>query len=151
MKMIRFLGSIILAVTAFILMKLAAGSWWTIFLDMPTFIIVGIFPLLYQLILFGSKNFKNAFSSPLKKESSTAEAAKALDFFKTYGKAVWAFSMGAIGISLIGVFSYLDDPKLLAPNLAVTFIAFLYPVLINLFLILPYKAIIKQCLSESEF
>ena len=150
MKLIRFLGPIILAVTAFILMKLMSGSWWTAFLDLPNFLIVGVFPLIYQLILFGAKNFKNAFSAPLKKECSAAEASGALSFFKAYSKAVWIFSAAATLIGIVSMLKNLDDPKWIGPNMAVALISFLYAALINLFLILPYMSIAKQCLTESE-
>lgn len=58
--------------------------------------------------------------------------------------------MAAVGISLIAVFTYLDTPMALGPNLAVTFLSFLYAALIYLILILPCAAIAKQRLSESN-
>jgi flagellar motor component MotA len=44
----------------------------------------------------------------------------------------------------------LDDPNALGTNMAVALLSFLYAALINLFLILPYVAITKQRLAESE-
>jgi flagellar motor component MotA len=144
----RFLFSIILAAAVFFLVIWISGGHPFGYFDAPTFIIVGIVPLLYQLILFGPQNFKNAFSSPLKKECSSAEAFRALTFFKMYNKSVWIFALAAVGISLFAVFAYLDDPQALGPNLAVTILSGIYASIISLFLILPYTAIAKQRLSE---
>jgi flagellar motor component MotA len=146
----RFLGSIVLAVAALFLVKLMSGSWWTALLDLLNFVIVGIIPLLYQLILFGGKNFKNAFSAPLKKECSVTDASKALDFFKTYSKSVWIFSAASTIIGVLVMFKYLSDPRYIGPNMVVALLSFFYAALINLFLILPYISIAKQHLAESS-
>jgi hypothetical protein len=118
-------------------------------LDIPSLFIVGFIPLLFQLIFFGLKNFRNAFASPLKENSSLAELSRALAFFKSYNQFVWTFSLAAVGISFIAVFTYLDIPQALGPNLAVALLSFLYAALIYLVLILPYIAITKQRLSET--
>jgi flagellar motor component MotA len=131
-------------------MILMSGGWWTRLLDLPSFFIVGIVPLLYQLIVSGFKNFKNAFSSPLKKDSSVKEISNALHFFNVYNKAVWMFSLAAILISVIAMMVNLDDPHAIGPNMAVALISLLYATFISLFLILPYTAIAKQRLSEME-
>lgn len=150
MKVIKFFGTIALAIAAFILMKMMSGSWWAPFLDLPNFLIVGIAPLIYQLILFGGRSFKNAFASPFKKKYSGADAFRTLDFFKAYGKSVWIFSAAATVIGIISVMKNLDDPNALGSNMAVACLSFLYAAVINLFLILPYTAITKQCLAENE-
>jgi flagellar motor component MotA len=147
---LKFLFSIILAVASFIGMKMMSGGWWTSFIDLPNIILIGIIPLIYQLILFGGKNFKNAFSAPLKKESSSVEVSKALDFFKAYNKSIWIFATAAVLIGVIMMMKHLDDPNALGPNMAIAFMSFLYAALINLFLILPYIAITKQRLAESN-
>jgi flagellar motor component MotA len=147
---LKFLLSIILTAAALILVKLMSGSWWTMLIDTPSFILVGIVPLIYQLLLFGFKNLKNAFSSPFKKESSEVEVSKSFDFFKTYNKSVWMFSAAAFLIGVISMLIHLEHPSMIGPNMAVAILPFLYAALINLFLILPYMVIAKQRLGESE-
>jgi hypothetical protein len=137
-----------LASASLIFVKLMSGSWWTRLLDLPNFIIIGIVPLIYQLLLFGGKNFKNAFLSPLKKDSSLADVSRALDFFKTYNNSVWMFSAAAVLIGIVTILKNLDDPAALGPNMVVALLSFLYAALINIFLILPYTAIAKQRLAE---
>jgi hypothetical protein len=128
-----------------------SGGYWNMLLDIPSLFIVGIIHLIFQLIFFGFKNFKNAFSSPLKNSCSFAELSGALIFFKSYNRFIWTFAAAAVGISFVAVFTYLDNPQALGPNLAVALLSLLYAALIYLLLILPYTAIIKQQLAESDF
>jgi flagellar motor component MotA len=146
----RFFFSIIFVASTFCLVTwISGGSLYSLF-DIPSLFIVGILPFLFQLIFFGFKNFKNAFSSPLKENCSIAELSRSLDFFKSYKQFVWTCSLAAVGISLVTVFTYLDNPQALGPNLAVALLSLLYAALIYLLLILPYIAIIKQRFSESN-
>jgi uncharacterized membrane protein YhaH (DUF805 family) len=147
---LRFFGSIVLAIVVFLGIIVLSGGHFSAYIDTASFILIGIVPLLYQLILFGAKNFKNAFSSPLKKECSAEEADKAIVFFKMYNKSLWIFTLAALGISLLAVFVFLDNPDALGPNLAVVILSVIYASIISLILILPYIAIAKQRLYEIE-
>jgi flagellar motor component MotA len=147
---LKFLFSIILAIASFVLMKMMSGGWWTSFIDLPNILLIGIIPLMYQLILFGGKNFKNAFSAPLNKESSPTEVSRALDFFKAYNKSIWIFAAATVLIGVISMMKNLDDPNALGPNMVIAFMSFLYAALINLFLILPYITITKQRLTNNN-
>jgi flagellar motor component MotA len=148
---LRFFFSIILVAVTFVGVTLMSGGDLLTLFDIPSFLVVGIIPLLFQLIFFGFKNFKNAFSSPFRKDSSVAELSQSIDFFTSYNRFVWTFSMAAMGISILAFFTYLDTPHAYGPNLAVALISFLYAALIYLLLVLPYTAIAKQRLSENDF
>jgi flagellar motor component MotA len=144
----RFFFSIILVTVTFVLTTWISGATLFTIFDLPSLLVVGIIPLLFQLIFFGWKNFKKAFSSPFKKDSSIAELSQSIDFFTSYNRFVWTFSMAAMGISILAFFTYLDNPHAMGPNLAVALISFLYAALIYLLLVQPYTAIAKQRLSE---
>jgi flagellar motor component MotA len=146
----RFFFLIVLVISVFVLTTIISGGSWRTLFDIPSFFIVGIIPLLFQLVFFGFKNFVNAFSSPFKKNSSIVELSRSLDFFKSYSQFFWTFSMATVGISFIAVFTYFDNPHAIGPNMAVALISLLYAVFIYLILILPYTAIIKQRLAEID-
>ncbi len=148
---LRFLCSMIVAALIFVLTVFVSGGNPLFYIDLPTFLIVGIAPLVYQLASFGFAKFGNAFSSPLKKNSSMAEITQALAFFKTYNKSTWAFTLMAVGVSFIEILTNLMEPEKLGPNMAVAILSVLYAALINLLLILPYTAVSKQRLAETDF
>jgi flagellar motor component MotA len=52
------------------------------YVDIPSLIIVGIFPFLFISIVFGFKAMKSAFSAVFKKETEKDLLIEALIFFK---------------------------------------------------------------------
>jgi flagellar motor component MotA len=117
-------------------------------LDVPSFIIVGIFPFLFVSILFGFREMIFAFSVPLKKDTEKDALIKALNFFKIYGKITWIAGFIAVLIGYIATLVALEDKTALGPNLAVGLISMLYSGIINVIIIIPFTVFIKKQLKE---
>lgn len=150
MKLKIFLSALA-AVLVFIFSVFLSGGNPLLYIDFPSFLIVGVAPFLYQLLLFGFSNVKNAFSSPLKKDPSIGGLSKSLAFFKSYGKATWGFTVMVVGISFIAILANLTEPEKLGPNFAVAILTVLYAAMINLLVILPFGAAAKQRLSDMDY
>jgi flagellar motor component MotA len=123
------------------------GSVWP-YLDVPSIIIVGIFPFLFVSILFGFKDMGFAFSVLIRKETEKEKLIKALNFFKIYGRITWIAGYIAVLIGVIAILVYLEDKTALGPNMAVALISMLYSGIINVVIIIPFKAFIKKQLKE---
>jgi flagellar motor component MotA len=98
--MIRYLFSLIVFFAGIILaIFTSGGNAWT-YVDIPSLIIVGIFPFFFASVLFGFKEMGLAFSVSIRKETEKEKLIKAFDFFRIYGKVTWIAGFIAV---LIGV------------------------------------------------
>jgi flagellar motor component MotA len=125
----------------------SGGSVW-IYLDIPSFIIVGIFPFIFASAIFGFKEMGLAFSVALRKETEKGKLINALNFFKIYGKITWIAGFIAVLISVVAMLVYLEDKTALGPNMAVALISMLYSGMINVVIIIPFTVFIKKQLKE---
>jgi flagellar motor component MotA len=113
-----------------------------------SFLIVGIFPLVFVGILFGFKEIGFSFSTALKKDIEKDKLTKALDFFKIYGKTIWIVGFTAILIMAITMVVALEDKSGLGPNLSMILTTLLYCGIINLVIIIPFTVFIKRQMKE---
>ena len=142
--MIRYFIALILFFLGTCFGILSSGGSLLSLLDLPTFIIVGIFPFLFASILHGFKNMASAFSVSVKKEADSGKAAKALDFFKTYGKLTWIAGIIGVITGFICILAYLEDASALGPNTAVTLLSILYSGIIYAVVIIPFTMLAKR-------
>jgi len=118
--------------------------------DLPSALIVTVFPLVFMLILHGWKNTKSAFLSACNRKSNKKELVSAKLFFKNFGNTVFTAASVAFLIAFISIMKDLDDGSALAPNLAFASVNLLYAGLINLIILLPFKIVINRKLSDIE-
>jgi flagellar motor component MotA len=123
----------------------SGGSVWT-YLDIPSFIFVGIFPFIFASIIFGFKEMGLAFSVSLKKETEEEKLINALNFFKIYGRITWIAGSVAVLIGVIAMLAHSEDKTALGPNMAVALISMLYSGIINV-IIIPFMVFIKKQLK----
>ena len=146
--MIRYIISLIVFLVCVLLaIFTSGGSLWP-YLDIPSFIITGIFPFLFISIVFGFKEMARAFSIAFEKEPENDKLIKALNFFKAYCKTTWLSGLIAVLIGVIAMMVWLEDRSKLGPNLAVALISLLYCGIINIVIIIPFTAYIKRHLKK---
>jgi hypothetical protein len=134
--------------TGIVLTIMTSGGMAVFYGNILSFLIVGIFPLVFVGILFGFKEIGLSFSTALKKDTGKDKLIKALDFFKIYGKTIWIVSFTAILIAAITMVVALEDKSGLGPNLSMILITLLYSGIINLVIIIPFTVFIKKQMKE---
>jgi flagellar motor component MotA len=125
----------------------SGGILWP-YVDVPSLIIVGIFPFLFVSILFGFKEMVLAFSVSLKKETEKDKLMKSLNFFQIYSKTTWIAGFIAVLIGVVAILVNLEDKMALGPNLALALISMIYSGIINVVIIIPFTVFIKKQLRD---
>jgi hypothetical protein len=146
--MVRYLLSLLVFLAGIVLTIIASGGMTVFYGNILSFLIVGIFPLVFVGILFGFKEIGFSFSAALKKDIGKDKLIKALGFFKIYGKTIWIAGFTAILIAAITMVVALEDKSGLGPNLSMILITLLYSGIINLVIIIPFTVFIKKQLKE---
>ena len=140
----RYFISIIIILCGFILSVLLNMNGLLSYLDLHSFILVGLFPFLFVSTLIGFKKMKSAFLIFRNKKPEKDTLMQALHFFKTYGKATWITGLIALMIEAIGILTNLEDAAALGPNLAYALLCPFYSGLINMVIVMPYTVFIKK-------
>ena len=138
--------AIIIIVFICIISGLSFGAIWLI--DLPSALIMIIFPLVFLWILHGWKNIRSAFFIFCKIDTNKDELLNAKVFFENYSKALFSIAFIGFIISFISMMHYLESKELLGPKMAFASIMLLYAGIINLLIIIPYKIIINKKLIE---
>ena len=146
--MIRYLISLLLFFAGINFGIFCCGGNMLTFVDVPSFIFVGIIPFLFVSILFGFRDMKAAFSAAFRKEIDDAALKKALVFFGSYGKIIWVTGVIGVIIGVIGMLMNLEDKSVLGPNMAVSIISVYYSCLAFVSIIIPFTVMIKKKLRE---
>jgi len=148
--MVRYLASLVIFLGGIILAITFAGANVLAFADLPSFVLVGIFPFLFISILYGFKETSQAFSMPFKKESSQDNLAKAVVFFQKYGKTTWLAGLIGVIIGVITMFANLDDKAMIGPAVALALVSLLYSTLINVLVITPFLLLLKKQITTQH-
>ena len=125
----------------------AGGNFWN-FIDVPSFLIIGILPFLFTSILFGFKETGLAFSIRSIQYPDKESLKKAACFFEMYGKITFISGIMSVIIGIFIMLVNLDDPTALGPNLAWTLIPIFYCCIIYAIIIVPFSVFIKNRLNE---
>ena len=148
---VRYFISLMFMVVVFIFICFASGiSYYLTFFDLPSALVVIIFPLIFMWILHGWKDVRSAFIVLGKKNPDKKDLINAKSFFETYGKTVFSIAIIAFVLSFIAIMRHLEDAAALAPNIAIASIVLLYAGIINILIIIPYKIIISKKMLEME-
>ena len=146
--MIKYIISILVFFSCIVLTIFSSGGTVLPYIDIPSLIIVGIFPFLFISIVFGFKEMASAFKISFKKEPERDKLIKAINFFKAYCKATWISGFIAMLIGVIAMLIWLEDKTKLGPNMAVALISLLYCGIINVVIIIPFTVYIKGHLDK---
>ena len=125
----------------------AGPSAW-FFIDIPTFIAVGLFPFLFISIIFGFKGMASAFSILKEKEPDQGKLLKALSFFKIYGKTTWIMGFIVFIMGVLSILRDLNDYSAVWANLCIALISPIYCGIIHFVIIIPFTVFIKKQLKE---
>jgi len=142
--MIRYLVSLIVLLIGIFLINFFTGGTIPNLLNIYSFMIIGIFPIIFVCILYGIKDTVSAFLILTKNEQNNENLLKALNFFKLFGKITWITGIVAIIIIAVTMLVYLEDRNGLGPNLHTILITLLYCGVINIGVIIPYSTLIKR-------
>jgi len=143
--MIRYLVSLVILLGGLVLGLAMTGMKSAILLlDLPSFLIVGIFPFLYISALYGFRDTASAFSVSFKKENTRDDLNVAFTFFQKYGQTTWVMSLISIIIGTIQVLAHFDDRAAIESNVALALFSLFYSGLINVLLVIPFTLFIKK-------
>ena len=146
--MIRYWFYTLLLIAGIVFLCIMSGIHIFAFVDFLSLIIVGIFPFLFVSILFGFKNMLSALSICFKKDAEKDKLTMSYNLFKLYGKIIWLTGFIAVIIIVISMLTNLDDRSILGPKIAISLISLLYSGLLNIVIIIPFTALIKNKLKE---
>jgi hypothetical protein len=128
----------------------AGPTTYPAYLDFHAMIITVVFPFIYQWALFGPSGLKIAFAAGFRKNVSLEELERSQLFFKSYTKIIWLSVLLPVVIGTVAMLKWVtpDDYTLMGPNFAMALMSFLYALVINAVIILPYSVILKRRMIE---
>jgi len=139
---------------------LAAGLVFTVcvvkendimnFIDIPSFIITVVIPLLFVAILFGFKEMRRVFAILRNKENEHGTLLMALVFFKTYSKATWISAFIAVFTGFIGISANMENRSFVGPNFALMILSLFYCGVVQLAVIIPHTVLIQKQLGNGK-
>jgi flagellar motor component MotA len=127
-----------------------SGGSLSAYLDIPSILIMVIFPFVYQCLLFGVSTVKIAFTAAFRKDAAMEQLTKAQLFFKSYSKVIWITALVVVFKGTVAILIFLEDRAALGPNFALAFLSILYGGLIHLVIILPNSVFLKKRLMELD-
>jgi hypothetical protein len=155
---VRYFVGLVLTVIVFTFICLASGfgSDFALLFDVPSVLIVIIFPLIFQGIMNGWKNIGIAFSIISDKNVNKIVLLNAKVFFENYGKTIFSIAFITIILSFMAIMINRGNINVAMlwissnrPYITITSVL-LYVGMINMLIIIPYKIIIKKKIMEIE-
>ena len=143
-----FIG-IIVVTTAIIAFILGFGGIVFAVFDLKAIAIITIFPLAYQFIIYGKFSI-TAFSVFTKTEKENEIWKRAEDFFNNYIMAIWMTVILILSINFVIMLKFMENKEGLANGLIFMANIIIVAGFINLAVIMPYKAKIKQNIIKTE-
>jgi len=139
---------VVIATYASLVVLTGASAW--VHVDLPSFIIVPVIPLLYMGFMYGFPGLGAAFKAPGSGTATRQELRLSLCFFKDLGKAFWLFGLLGSATGLVEVLRNLTDRTKLGPNLALAMLTVLYSATFNLVLVVPFLSTARRRLAEMD-
>jgi flagellar motor component MotA len=146
--MVRYLVSLLVFAGGIILALFFAGVTPLALLDLPSFFLTVVVPLLFMFVVYGFKETGAALSAPFKKDTDKDQLAKAAAFIKLYGKSTCV--MGIIGVltGIIVMFANLDDKSQVGPSVALALVSLLYSGVVQFIIVIPFTVFLKKQQKE---
>ena len=149
MLMNYFLAVLVLALSLVGTVFMSGGAL-PVYLDIPSILIMVIFPFVYQCLLFGVPAVKLAFTAGLKKDADIKQVTKAQLFFKSYNKVICFSAFVTVLIGVVAMLANMDDKTKLGANLALVLLSLLYGGLLHIAIIIPNSIFLKKRLIELD-
>ena len=143
-----FIGILVVTTAVITFITLSGGIVAYVF-DLKAIMIIVIFPLLFQYIMYG-KFFPIAFSVYSKTEKESGTWKKAEDFFNNYAVVLWLTVILVLSVLFIVMIVFLESKDGVGPNLFFMTNTIIIAGFINLVIITPYKIKIKQHIIEMD-
>lgn len=136
-----------------ILLIFACGTKPTIFVDIPTFVLIIFAPAAIAFASWPVKAMGRAFSAPFDSAASKAELGRSVLFFASCRR--WILIAAAAGammglVAILAGFSVNGDNKRLGPNLAVMLLSVADSLFLDLVVTLPLESLAKRRLAELD-
>jgi hypothetical protein len=122
------------------------GEKVSVFLDIPSFIICVIFPLLFIITIKGFSTFKSSFAIIFNKNISKELLVEAKLFFKMFRKIIFLSCILAVVIAILNFLAFGEGRASIGINAALMLNSIIYLIIINI-LILPYSTYIEEKLQ----
>jgi transcriptional regulator with XRE-family HTH domain len=145
----KLIIGILAVTTAIITFIMFSGGVVAYVFDLKAIMIIIIFPLLFQYIMYGKFLF-NAFSIYSKTEKESETWKKAEDFFNNYAVVLWLTVILVLSVLFVVMIVFLESKDGLGPNLFFMTNTIIIAGFINLVIITPYKIKIKQHIIKME-
>jgi len=126
------------------------GSNLAMVIDLPSALIVILFPLIFMGILHGWKNIGSAFFIFCNKNMDKKDLLNAKIFFENYSKTIFSVAFITFIIAFMAIMINLEVKEALGLNMVVASIILFYAGIINMVIIIPYKIIINRKIMEME-
>jgi len=148
MKRIFISIALVLVLVALAIMSIGGNPLWLV--NLPTLLVVGVLPFLAVSTVLGFARMRSAFSAAVNRDGDRSRLEPALVFFRAFGRAVNAAGLIGLVAGLVLILAGLDDPLLIGPNAAMALMSLFYSGLVHLAVIIPFTAMIKNRIAESN-
>jgi flagellar motor component MotA len=118
------------------------------YLDIPSMVIMVIFPFVYQCLVFGISAAGRAFAAAFRENVTEKELLDARLFYKSYGKIVRLSAFVTVLTGTVAILINLEDRQLLGPNFALALISLLYGGMLHIAIIIPNSVFLEKRLTE---
>jgi flagellar motor component MotA len=146
--LLNYFLAILVLVVSFTGTVFMSGGSPSLCLDIPSILIMVLFPFVYQCLLFGVSTVKIAFTAGFRKDAAMEQLTKARLFFKNYSKVVWVTALVVVFIGTVAILKNLEDRTMLGPNFALALLSLLYGGIIHLVIIIPNSVFLKKGIIE---
>jgi hypothetical protein len=146
-----FILNLVITIVLFVIFVVSfiGFSGFGLFFEPLSLIIMILFPLIFQSILYG--NFlKKAFGIAFEKNGSKDYLQKAYSFFENYGQLIWITAITLVAVYTVICVKYLEDKSGIGPMLQFLIDTIIYAGSLHLLIVLPYKIIIKNKIISFE-
>lgn len=127
----------------------SGGNLW-VFLDVLSFIIVGMGTLALLRTGWTFREMGKAFALAFADTAERGELSWADAFFTTMGRYFTMSGLGGFFLGIVIMLKYLADKSMIGPNLAVALLSVLYAILFQLIIVIPMRALIQKKISASR-
>lgn len=121
------------------------------FLNLITFGIIILIPVILSLSSYSPAEIKESFSIAFqKKENTKSRYEKALNYFKALNKYLAGAAVIGILIAFVAVLTNYEDKKNFGLGLSVSLLIILYAAVLIILIVVPFTTALRKKLAESE-
>ena len=136
--------SILLTLGLIIGGMITAGAPISVYVSLPSFVIVTAIPLFMLLASFSPAEILKAFSSSFKRDADKEGLKKAELLFGSLGKYIATSGATGILLGVVAMLTNLGDLEWLGKGLALALLVVFYALLLHILLVFPFLASIRK-------